>query len=206
MRDLAGLISNAALATLTLTLAACDSHLDAEVGGATLPQALAVSPAGAGPTVVILPDRQPAALPAGPVRLAIDLRTPWPQVQPLLDGAAATGSQPILLVGQRNRVRAFSLDDPPVAGPAIKLVPEATGKFCLSPPGTREAYCVQAGDRRHISSMYVREAIRKAVAEYDLTVIRVEPKGDVAWGDLIRTVDGARTCCQERPVTLTVAR
>ena len=197
MRILPGLV--------IVALAGCDSHLEAKVGGATLAQALGVVPAPAAPVVVLRRDHPPVSLPPGPVRVAIDLHTPWAQVHGVLDDGVAAGAQPILLVGQRDRVRGFVLDDPPGREPAIRIDPTATGKFCLSPPGTAEKYCVESGDHLHISSMYVREAVRKAVTEYGLTRIRVRPTEDINWGDLVRTVDGARTCCKV-PVQVTVAR
>jgi hypothetical protein len=195
-----------AVAVVSLAaLAACDSHLEAKVGGAVLAQAYGVVPAPAATTVVLRPGHLPAALPPGPVRVAIDLRVPWSDVHPLLDTGVAAGSQPILLVGQRHRVRGFVLDDARERGPELRLDPDAKGTFCLSPPGTAERYCVEAGDHRHISATYVREAMQKAVAEYGLTRVRVRPTDDTPWGDLVRTVDGARTCC-EQPIQVTVAR
>lgn len=198
MRTRAALIAVAAFS-------GCDSHLEAKVGGATLAQALGVVPAPSAPLVVLRRDHPPVTLPPGPVRVAIDLHTPWSQVHPVLDDGVAGGSQPILLVGQRDQLRGFILDDPPGHGPAIRLDPTAAGKFCLSPPDSEEKYCVESGDHTHISSMYVREAIRKAVLAYGLTRIRVRPSADVNWGDLVRTVDGARTCCR-MAVQVTVAR
>lgn len=186
-------------------LAGCDSHLEARVGGAVLPQALGVVPAAKAPVVVVKKGDPLPVLPKGPVRLAIDLRVPWSVVRDLVDGGVASGSQPILLVGQRNRLRGFVLDDPAERGPAIRLDPDGAGKFCLSPPESVEKYCVEAGDRRHISSIYVREAMQKAVAAYQLTRVRVRPTDDTPWGDLVRTIDGARTCCKG-PVQVTVAR
>ena len=206
MRAPAALTTLAAIAAaVAAALAACDSHLEAKVGGAVLAQAFNVIPAPPAPVVVVKKGRTPAPLPAGPVRVAIDLATPWAEVHPLLDGGVAGGSQPILLVGVRHRVRGFVLEDAREPGPAIKLDANAAGTFCLSPPGVEQAYCVESGDHRHISSMYVREAVSKAVAAYGLTRIRVRPTDDLAWGDLVRVVDGARSCCPQ-PVTVTVAR
>lgn len=184
---------------------ACDSHLDAEVGGALLPQALDVVPAGEGPTVVVLPGKPPPALPTGPVRLAIDHAVPWSELGPLLTAADKAGTQPIFLVGQRDRIRAFRLADELRDEYTLRFRPTAAGKFCLSPPGTREAYCVETGTRRHVSAIYVREAVQKAVAEYGITQAWVVPDEDTRWGDIVRTIDGARTCCKE-PFRVAVSR
>ena len=199
----------ALLCLLPVAAVACDSNLEAEVGGATLAQAYGATAvpeaARAAPVVAVRKGAPPPSLPAGPVRLAIDIRTPWSEVRSLLDGAAATGSQPVLLVGQRHRVRAFVLDDPRPPGAAIRLDPDATGTFCLSPPGAAQKYCVQTGDQLNISAIFVREAVQKAVREYGLPRIVVRPTDDLRWGNLVRTVDGARSCC-DTPVTVTVVR
>jgi hypothetical protein len=188
-----------------LAAPACDSHLDANVGGALLPQALDVVPAGEGPTVVVLPGKPAPALAAGPVRLAIDQAVPWSELAPVLDAADKAGAKPTLLVGQRNRIRGFRLSDELRDEYTLRFRPTSAGKFCLSPPGTREAYCVETGTRRHVSSVYVREAVQKAVAEYGIMQAWVVPDQDTRWGDIVRTIDGARTCCKE-PFRVAVSR
>jgi hypothetical protein len=197
-----------ALAILVVLVAsACDSHFDAKVGGALLPQALDVMPSGAGegPTVVVLPGKPAPALAAGPVRLAIDHAVPWSELAPILDAADKAGAKPTFLVGQRNLIRGFRLSDDLRDEYTLRFRPTSAGKFCLSPPGTREAYCVETGTRRHVSSIYVREAVQKAVAEYGITQAWVVPDQDTRWGDIVRTIDGARTCCKE-PFRVAVAR
>ncbi len=188
-----------------LGAAACDSHLDAEVGGALLPQALGVVAAGTGPTVVVKPGQAPPTFPAGPVRLAIDHAVPWRELAPILAAADRAGAQPSFIVGQRDRLRGFVVADPLSDQYSLRLRPTAVGKFCLSPPGTKEAYCVETGTRRHVSSVYVREAVQKAVAEYGITQGWVVPDEDARWGDIVRTIDGARTCCKQ-PFRVALAR
>jgi hypothetical protein len=190
---------------LGLAASACDSHLDAEVGGALLPQALDVVPAGTGPTVVVLPGKPAPPLPAGPVKLAIDHAVPWSELGPLLAAADTAGAQPTLLVGQRDRIRGFRLSDELKDEYTLRFRATSTGSFCLSPPGTREAYCVETGTRRHVSAVFVREAVQKAVAEYGIMQARVVPDADTRWGDIVRTIDGARTCCKA-PFRVAVAR
>ena len=70
------------------------------------------------------------------------------------------------------------------------------GKFCVSPPGTEQAYCLESGDRQHISALFVRGVMEKAVAQYGIAQARVTPDPDLAWADLVRAVDGTRTCCR----------
>jgi len=194
------------LLVVVVGLCGCESHLEAKVGGAVLPQASGVVPASAGPTLVIKPGQPAPALGPGPVRLAIDIAVPWRELTPLFAAADTAGAQPSLLVGQRHRIHGFVLSDAPTDEPSLRLRATATGKFCLSPPGTREAYCVESGDRRHISAAYVREAVQKAVAAYGITAARVFPDDDARWADIVRTIDGARTCCGKRPFRVTVIR
>lgn len=184
----------------------CDQHFDAEVGGAVLPQANAVVPATEGPVVVIKPGAPPPTLAAGPVRLAVDNKVPWQQLAAVLDLADQAGARPTFLVGQRHVVHGFVLSDELVDGYKLRFQTTAVGKFCMSPPGTREAYCIESADHRHVSSMFVREAVQKAVAEYDILQALVSPDDDARWGDLVRTIDGARTCCGDRRFRVAVVR
>lgn len=188
----------------------CKQELEAKVGGATLPQAngvVAAPDARTAPTVVVLPGKPTPAFTAGPVRLAVHLAVPWSQLEPVLDAADAAGARPSFLVGQRNRVHGFVISDELEADRySLRMQTTGTGKFCLSPPGTREAYCVEGADHRNISSLYVREAVQKAVAEYDIMQALVVPDADARWGDIVRTIDGARTCCGARQFRVAIAR
>jgi hypothetical protein len=188
-----------------ISLGACDMHFEAHVGDALLPHANAVVPVGDGPTVVVKPGAVPASLPAGPVNLAIDINVPWSDVKGLLARGEASHTQPLFLVGQRQRVRGFVLNDHLDLGPVLKVSARAHGKFCVSPPGTDEAYCLETGDHTHISSVFVRGVMRQAVAEYGIKQARVVPDPDTRWADVVRTVDGVRTCCTH-PMPVLVAR
>lgn len=193
----------AALLAGAIGATACDMEFDAKVDGALLPQASGVVARSGGPTVVVKPGAVPPTLPAGPVDLAVDHAVPWAEIDGLLDRSA--GAQPTFLVGQRQYVKGFRLDDHLALGPALRVRASAGGRFCLSPPGTDEAYCVESGDRQHISAVFVRSAMRKAVAEYEIRQARVVPDPDVRWADLVRTVDGVRTCC-DHAMPVRVAR
>ncbi len=190
--------------------AGCKQELEAKVGGATLPQAngvVAAADAKTAPTVVILPGKPAPAFAAGPVRLAVHLAVPWSQLEPVLDAADAAGARPSFLVGQRNRIHGFVIADELEADRySLRMRTTGNGKFCLSPPATREAYCVESADRRNVSSLYVREAVQKAVAEYDIMQALVVPDADARWGDIVRTIDGARTCCGARQFRVAIAR
>ncbi len=180
------------LALAIVVVAACDNHHEARVGPALLPQANLTAPLPPGATpVAVMPGAAPS-LPAGPAALAIDVNVPWAQVAAQVRATPA----PTLVVGRYRHLRAFTLEDELDAGPAIKITATAQGKFCVGPPGTDLAYCLESADRRHISAAFVREVIGKAVAEYDLHQGRVDIDDDILWADLVRTLDGARTCCK----------
>ncbi len=181
------------LALAIVVVAACDNHHEARVGPALLPQANLTAPLPPGATpVAVMPGVAPS-LPAGPAALAIDVNVPWAQVAAQVRATPA----PTLVVGRYRHLRAFTLEDELDAGPAIKITATAQGKFCVGPPGTDLAYCLESADRRHISAAFVREVIGKAVAEYDLHQGRVDIDDDILWADLVRTLDGARTCCKQ---------
>lgn len=190
---------------LTL-LAGCKQELEARVGGAVLPQANGVMEAKEGPIVVVKKGEMPA-LEKGPVRLAIDIHVPWSEVRALLGQAEAAGAKVRVIVGRRTALHGFAIEDEIDRDRfALRLRTTAGGKFCVSPPGTRAAYCVESADRRHVSSLYVREAVQKAVAEYNIMQAWVAPDDDARWGDIVRTIDGARTCCGERAFRVAIAR
>lgn len=187
-------------------LAGCSQELEARVGGAVLPQANGVMEATEGPMLVVKKGVMPA-LEKGVVRLAIDIHVPWSEVRAVLAQADAVGARPVVIVGQRAALRGFEIADAIDRERfALRLRTTGVGKFCVSPPGTREAYCVESADRRHVSSLYVREAVQKAVAEYSIMQAWVVPDEDARWGDIVRTIDGARTCCGERAFPVAIAR
>lgn len=178
-----------------LALAACDNHHEARVGAAVLPQANATTAPPKGvPTVVITPGTTPP-IPTGAVALAIDVDVPWSQVADVVRATPA----PVLIVGRYDKPRAFQLEDALEPGPVLRVRASADGKFCVSPPGTDEAYCLQSSDQRHISAAFVREVLNKAVAEYAIEQATLAVEPGVLWADLVRTIDGTRTCCA-RPV------
>lgn len=187
------------LVLAALVSAACNNPQEARVGPAILPQTVSAVALPAGATMVVVTPGATPQLPAGPVQLAIDVNVPWSQVRPLL------AANPALVVGEHAHLRGFQLEDVLDDGPAVKIVATAQGKFCLSPPGAELAYCMESSDRRHISAAFVREVMRKAVDEYGLTQARVDPEDEVLWADLVRTIDGARTCCKV-PVKVALLR
>ncbi|MEZ4402927.1 MAG: hypothetical protein R3B06_23095 [Kofleriaceae bacterium] len=190
-----------AVVVVVLALGGCDNRNQAKVGPAIMPQAMGTSPAPAGvPRVVVMPGQAPT-LPPGPAALAIDVDVPWAEIATLARGPDA----PALLVGDHDVLRRFTLEDELDDGPSLRVTATGKGKFCLSPPRTQAAYCVEGSDRRHISAAFVREAMAKALAEYGLTQVRVVPGDGLLWADLVRTIDGLRTCCKV-PIKVALVR
>jgi hypothetical protein len=127
------------------------------------------------------------------VLLAIEREVPWARARALLERNRP--DYPVLpLVGKRDQVHGITLFDPPSGKPVIELTGNVEGKFCIRPPNSVEAYCVQ-GSSRHISRAFVRETVRNAVNAYGLTELGLVPDEDLEWVNVVRLIDGARTCC-----------
>ena len=200
MRRLAPALAAVAL----LAAGGCKGKGHAEVDGILVPQADGVAPAPAGPTLAVdLDTIDTAAVPDGPlVRLAISRQVTWDRVSSLLERVKAAGARPVLLVGKHHKLGEFQLEDTwEDTGPAIVVHTYVDGKACVQPPGSPEAKCVQSGDRKQIDRAYVRELVREQVKLYGPRV-EVELAGGLRWDDVVRTIDGARTCCFETRVAV----
>lgn len=197
------------LAALALALAlvafACTGKGQAQVGEALIPQADGVIEAEPGDTIEVEDGEQIIEnIPAGAVvRLAIDRNVPWQRVAELIEWIEAEGKKPVLLVGRRSKVKAFVLNDELVGDP-ITVTTTTDGKACVQPPGSIEAKCVQRSDKSHISRAYTRELVREAMRAYRLTDVEVILPPDLGWGDAVRAIDGARTCCADQPMRVRV--
>jgi hypothetical protein len=183
---------------LAPTAAACENKWSAHVGDAVLAQCQNAGPARPGPTVVITSAEDAAHLtwPQGPVvRLAFDRTVPWQTVDTVMKQVRQAGKQPELLVGARSDVRGFVLEDPTDGGPALQLAADGTSKFCLRHPDLEEAYCVRGADPRQIVRGFVREATHEAIKAYSIHQVAVVLEPDIHWENVVRVIDGARTCC-----------
>ncbi len=136
-------------------------------------------------------------LPEGPaVRLAIARDVSYGSAKALIERVEAAGKMPIILVGERFRLRAIHLNDKlSHPGNAIRLVATPNGQACVAPPDNPKSKCVQGVYSRHISTAFVREFVREAINGYGLDEVRVYARPSVEFADVIRAIDGARTCC-----------
>lgn len=184
------------LACAIVLVAACQGPKPAHVGDAVLAQATGTYQPPEGQTVVITAGNTelPAELDQV-VRVAFDDDLTFGTVEKVLAQLEERGVEVHILVGQRRDIAAMKLEDE-LEGPAIRLVGELEGKACVAPPGVIEAKCVQSSDRNNISKAYVRELTNEAVREYGLRDIEAYIPKQLDWGNVVRVIDGARTCCQ----------
>jgi hypothetical protein len=204
------LLSLGVSGVLAFHLSGCDGRrMEARIDGALLPETdgTGVDPAPAGPTLVVRleTDEATLAVPAGPnVRLAIDRAVPWRRVEALIARVERAGAKPVLLVGDRHRVRAIALRDPLSGEAAIQMLATTTGKACVGPPDSSEMRCVQGLDEKHIHRAFVRGNVEDAIKAYKIREVVVAVQPEVEWADVVRALDGARTCCGRKrtPVAL----
>lgn len=172
-----------------------------------MPQATGVVDAEEGPTLH-MPGDDISTLPDGPVvRLAAARDVKWTEVEALIERIEAAGKRPVLLVGQRHRVRAFQLSDGEIdMDRAIALTATADGKSCVAPPGSPEAKCAQPMDAVRIDRAYTRKLVREASDAYQMTDVDIQVSRHLSWADVVRTIDGARTCCKDRKMRVKLQR
>lgn len=172
---------------------------DVEVEGVLIAQAYGNVMPDEAPTVTLKAGERAdaVALPdSKAVRLAIGREVSYGRAKALIKRVEAEGKRPIILVGERYKLRAIELNDA-ISSPknAIRLVVTPEGKACVAPPDNPESKCVFQKHSSHVSTAYVREFVREAIGGYGLTEVRVFVRPSVEWADVIRAVDGARTCC-----------
>lgn len=185
-------------AVAAMTACSGKNPYQAKIDEVLLADADKVISAGTGEIVKLtLADLEPALpdVPAGTtIRLAVDRSVQWHRVEATLAAIEAKGAKPLLLVGYRDEIHGFILQDE-LQGPAIQLTPTTEGKFCVGPPDNMEARCVTNRDRVHVNRAFVREEVRDANREWGLSDVDVLLPRDLEWADVVRTIDGARTCC-----------
>ncbi len=184
----------------SLLIASCKSRSQAEVAGVWIAQAESIEAFPKGNAIPMLRGAPPTDLGTEPhVRLAIARDVRWSKVRDLRKELLAQGRSPYLIVANGRKTGAFNLFDE-LQGEPIHVFVSVGGKLCVAPPGSPEAKCVQRGDRSHVDRAFTRELVREAVKGYRLHDVLVDVPADLEWADVVRAVDGARTCCFETVV------
>ncbi len=191
---------------LLAVLAACTGKPEAKVDGAVLARADGVTEAPDAPTVAVKGGEQ-WKLPDGDiVRVAVDRDVLFGEVVDVLQWANANPDKKriaLLVKDRRERIKAMEMPALP-AEPRIRVVVTEDGKACVSLPGVDEAKCVKSKQDR-VDRSYVRELVREAYKASNITRVGVEIVRDLRWGDAVRAVDGARTCCQGTTMTVGIS-
>lgn len=196
-----------ALLIAVLALAGCKSKGHAEVDGILIPQADGTIDAPDGATMAVnastidtakVPDGSPV------VRLAIAREVPWDRVAALVERVRAAGKTAVLLAGDDHNVKGFRLEDDKARGVdrAITVIAYVDGKACVQPPGGIEAKCVKSPDGKYIDRAFLRELVREQVNTFEVRTVEVEVASGLPWADVVRTIDGSRTCCYETEVAV----
>lgn len=209
----------AALAALALAAPGCKNHFEAKVDGILLAEAdsneAVTAEEAKAPKVVVraepsVPDEELPMPASGAVQLVIERSVPWARVEALLATLESKKLEPILLVGQTHRVRRFQLNDALTEGKErFTLTGDANGKFCVQTAQLPQAYCVAgrpiAG--KHIHRAFVRETVRDVVKKWEMKEAMAYVDPAMEWADVLRLIDGARTCCgKDTKVLVQVAR
>lgn len=142
-----------------------------------------------------VPDEQLPLPASGAVQLVIERNVPWARVETLLAILESKKLEPILLAGHTHQLRRFQLNDTLTGAEKFTITGDAKGKFCVQTAQLPQAYCV-AGAGRHVHRAFVRETVRDVVKKWEMreAMAYVDPATD--WADVVRIVDGARTCCR----------
>ena len=197
---------HASFVLLALGLVACQGPGPKQVGEARLALAVGVEPipaeAEGAPVVEILPDRAATVPDAPVVKLAIDRAATWGQVKATLHAIDQRRQTPVLLVAERRKVRALArfdqVDDIDLADlmpRALEITAYTDGKVCVRNPAVSEAKCVQTPSRAYIDGAFTRELVREAARGYALSQAVADLPDALRWDDVVRVIDGVRTCC-----------
>ena len=186
---------------------ACLPPTEARVGNARLVDADGVVPEVAGALRLEIPGGDESAIPDGaPVGLAVDREVKFGTVRALASRLRARGIEPSYLVGRRNRVvvlRPFAAFSEPSAA-TVMVSAHADGRACVHSPLADEGRCTDGKILKHISGAHVRELVREAKKVWGVEHAHVRIDDDVEWGDAVRTIDGARTCCFDGDLPVSV--
>jgi hypothetical protein len=193
---------------LALGLVACKGPGPKQVGEAKLALAVGVEPIPAqaedAPVVEILPNREATVPDAPVVKLAIDRDATWGQVKATLHAIDQRQQTAVLLVAERRKVGALArfdqvddIDLPDLLAHALEITAYTDGKVCVRHPTVSEAKCVQTPSRTYIDGAFTRELVREAAKGYELSKAAADLPDALQWDDVVRVIDGVRTCCGE---------
>lgn len=197
-----------ALAALALASTGCPAKEDARVSGVLLAQADGTESAPDGPTIAVDEKTVAAAIEKTPipsgaklVRLAIGRKVPWNQVRALIQKVESAGARPVFLVGRSHHLESLRLEDAWLGGhAALQVFAYIDGKVCVQPPGAIDAKCVQSATKDYIERAYLRELVREQVRAFDIQQVEVELPSTLTWADVVRSIDGSRTCCSDTKI------
>ena len=201
------------LALILVSAVACAPE-KVKVGKVNLADADGVEPAPEGPTIEVPGGEIPTSL-SGPVRVAIDAGATYATALHALKAVKQAGGTPVILVIHRNDVKAFPVfggSRPPRAirvkartdGSGCKPGSPVCVQACISPPDNDDAQCVHRPDGMHVDRAFVRQLVYRAFKQWELSEIHVTVDQRLSWADVVRAIDGARTCCGDGAVTVTV--
>jgi hypothetical protein len=187
---------------LVLLLAACHQS-EPVVGKAYLIEATGTRPAPESAITIELGTTPIPAKLSGPVRVAIDRDVPYQTVVADMKKIRAAGGIPAPLVAVRERTEELLPPDEKT-GDAINLWADPDGKACVAPPESQTATCINGQATQHIDRAFVRDVMLKAVKEYEMKRVQVIVDPTITWGDAVRAIDGARTCCGDTKIEVSV--
>jgi hypothetical protein len=195
----------APLAALALALVGCKPPEWAKVGATPLVQADGLEAAPAGATLEVTPATVGGITPPGEaiVRLGVAREVAWKDVEQLVATIEGSGKRAVMLVGRRDELGAIALRDP-IGEAYVSVLAFAGGKACVRGPGQEAAKCVHSPDHPWVEKSFVRQLVREAREAFEVSDVAVEVDPALGWGDVVNALDGARTCCGERPVRAAV--
>jgi hypothetical protein len=190
-----------AVLVLVVAATACGKNPRlAEVDGQTLPECDQTVPADDGPTFAFgLRDHEEnLTLPKGPVvRIAADRSVSWRRVKAVAERVEKQGSRPVFLcgVGATSKVAAFAPTEALHPGEHLVFDAGHEGDFFVA-RGDDKGTEVKSFDQEHIAKSFIRETMGPLVKESGLHDVEVRADPHMEWADLVRAVDGSRTCCE----------
>jgi hypothetical protein len=194
-----------ALTLLAVGATACGKNpLLARVDGQTLPECDQSVAAADGPNFAFgLRDHEEAmTLPKGPiVRIAADRSVSWRRVKAVAARIEQQGSKPVFLcgIGVTDEVAAFVPTEALHPGEHLVFDAGHEGDFFVA-RGNDKGTEVKAFDHEHIAKSFIRETLGPLVAESGIHDVEVRADPHMEWADLVRAVDGSRTCCEGTPM------